>query len=102
MAWYEGPCRRVWPGFVHSRHRSYVEWSYSQIQCPYLSGNEAGFGYPVVVASNNNFIEAVADTFSISLAVKDTEGKEVYRTNIGRRKILNTAESSQQGNNRQN
>jgi acid phosphatase type 7 len=68
----------------------------------YLSGNEAGFGYPVVVASNNNFIEAVADTFSISLAVKDTEGKEVYRTNIGRQKTLNTAGSSQQGNNRQN
>jgi acid phosphatase type 7 len=50
-----------------------------------LSPSEAGFGYPVVVASNNNFIEVKVDKSRMVVVVRDTEGKELYRAdNFGK------------------
>jgi len=36
---------------------------------------KSGFGYPVLVNSNNSFVEVVADLQGITAVVKDTEGK---------------------------
>ena len=51
----------------------------------FTPGDKAGFGYPVLVASNNNFIEVTADGTRIVAVVRDTEGGEVFRGELGKR-----------------
>jgi acid phosphatase type 7 len=50
-----------------------------------LEPREAGFGYPVVVASNNNFIEATSDGRKLVVVVRDTSGAEVLRRDFNRK-----------------
>lgn len=40
----------------------------------FYSSEESGFGYPVIVSSNNTFIEADADNDELRVSIKDAEG----------------------------
>ncbi len=48
------------------------------------SSVESGFGYPVIVSSNNTFIEADADMEKLQLRIKDAEGGVVLEKEINR------------------
>lgn len=43
----------------------------------WIKANKSGFAYPVMISSNNNFIEAQVNEQAISLQLKDLEGKVV-------------------------
>ena len=43
----------------------------------FLTGDESGFSYPVVVSSNNTFTELDASKNTLSITVRDAEGKPV-------------------------
>ncbi len=40
----------------------------------WMESNKSGFDYPVMISSNNHFIEAEVDEVEISLSLKDIEG----------------------------
>ena len=44
--------------------------------------DKSGFGYPVLVNSNNSFVEVVAGFNGISAVVKDIEGKDLFSYKI--------------------
>jgi acid phosphatase type 7 len=48
----------------------------------FYEAEKSGFGYPVIVNSNNSFLEVVADTKEIRLSVKDVDGKPIADYNI--------------------
>lgn len=43
----------------------------------FLEASQSGYGFPVLVNSNNSFVEVVADRNGISAVVKDIEGKQI-------------------------
>jgi len=48
----------------------------------FFEKDKSGFGYPVLVNSNNSFVEVEADRNGINAIVKDTEGKTLFTYNI--------------------
>ncbi len=50
-----------------------------------LSSEESGFGYPVIVSSNNNFTEVSVNEQVIKAVVRDTKGSEISRSEFRRR-----------------
>jgi hypothetical protein len=50
-----------------------------------LSGEESGFGYPVIISSNNSFTEVTVSGQVIKVVVKDTKGSEIFRSEFRRR-----------------
>ena len=47
----------------------------------WIDSDKSGFGYPVLISSNNHFVEAMADEKKISLVLKDINGKVVEEYN---------------------
>jgi acid phosphatase type 7 len=47
-----------------------------------LSVEQSGFGYPIIVSSNNSFIEVEADHASLVINVRDISGIEIHRSVI--------------------
>ncbi len=41
----------------------------------WIKSNESGFDYPIMISSNNNFIDAVVNRGEISLKLKDLNGE---------------------------
>ena len=48
----------------------------------YLESNNSGFGYPVVINSNNTFVEVSVESNEIMLLIKDTEGNILHDINL--------------------
>jgi len=48
----------------------------------FYEADKSGFGYPVLVNSNNSFVEVVADQISIKAIVKDVAGKVIAEYTI--------------------
>ena len=48
----------------------------------YYEKDKTGYGYPLLVNSNNSFVEVKADTDRIKAVVKDVEGKIISEYNI--------------------
>ena len=48
----------------------------------WIDANKSGFGYPVMISSNNNYIEAEVNEKEISLMLKDLEGKVEQRYKV--------------------
>jgi len=47
-----------------------------------ISAKDAGFGYPVIVSSNNSFIDVVVNSADIELVVRDVNGIEVLKEDV--------------------
>ena len=48
----------------------------------WIDAKKSGFGYPVMISSNNNYIEAEVNEKEISLILKDLEGKVEQRYKV--------------------
>lgn len=51
----------------------------------YLDSEKSGFGYPVVVGSNNTFIEVTSTNNMIRVVLKDVKGNTINDINIKRK-----------------
>ncbi|NQU52317.1 MAG: metallophosphoesterase [Bacteroidetes bacterium] len=51
----------------------------------WIKSNDSGFGYPVMISSNNNYIEAQVNKSEISIQLKDLDGKIVDEYVVGKR-----------------
>jgi hypothetical protein len=43
----------------------------------WIQADKSGFGYPIIISSNNHFVEAEAGADGIFLKLKDLDGKVV-------------------------